>query len=161
MKKFKRCMAVVLALAFVIGGFAVGTKNVSAHEINREQLTHIHAEENESYAGSNARINTVCGNYTSHYMVSKGIGIVVGTKGDLIPFGSCFQCSRCNLVFICEGDPLLVNGYDATIGRYATTKVAEPISNNGAVMYVGYSSLSQLPYCGSSRLSGYTFTGGK
>lgn len=144
----KRKIISVLVLLFIVSGLITG-KNVNA-----EELTVIKTTE-EGFINPSAY--TVCGDYTSHYMVTKGTGYVSGPKGYIIAGGACFQCKRCNLVFISEGDPLNVNGYNNTIGHYITYKINYPISDYGASLDTSYTSVSQLPYCGSGKLSGYTF----
>lgn len=152
--KIRKILSVGTLLLILCG--LISFKTVSAEEIDMSRLTVIRATEDDSVEPI---VNLACGSYATHRMISKGTGYVAGKTNYLIKSGACFQCSRCNVVLICEGDPLNVNGYDNTIGHYITQTASYQISNYGGIIETNYTSISQLAYCGSNKLSGYTFVG--
>ena len=94
----------------------------------------------------------VCGTHPSHRMVASGFGTVIRDGEYYISGGAAWQCSRCYLVMVTEGDIYL--GEMSPIGRYATWHdIREPINTNGCIIngadYYGYTSRNYL--------SGYTF----
>jgi len=65
-----------------------------------------------------------CGRYATHDMLSRGWGSIRTSDGTwVVDMGACHQCTRCNLVFICEGEPL-----SSTIGYWATMEADYTVS---------------------------------
>lgn len=65
-----------------------------------------------------------CGRYATHDMLSRGWGSIYRTDGtNVVYMGACHQCTRCNLVFICQGEPL-----SSSIGYWATWQADETVN---------------------------------
>ena len=65
-----------------------------------------------------------CGRYPTHDMLSRGWGTIRRTNGqEVVYMGACHQCTRCNLVLICQGEPEC-----SSIGYYATYMAEGPVN---------------------------------
>ncbi len=93
----------------------------------------------------------VCGSYSSHSMHSKGWGSVFRDGETYLFLQSAWQCKRCYLVMVTEGD-LFYWGMEP-LGYYAIWYADAPISDTGCIIdgahYYGYTS--------NNYLSGYQF----
>lgn len=97
--------------------------------------------------------NTVCGSYDHHRMEARGTGTVYKLdKTRYIYMGCAWQCSRCMLVMVTEGD-LWYWGMDP-IGKYAISgEYPYKINNNGCVIY----GADYYGYTSDNYLDGYKF----
>lgn len=95
----------------------------------------------------------VCGMYQYHYMVSSGFGTVYKEDGSTyILLASAWQCKRCMLVMVTEGD--IIWGEMTTIGKYATYHgYVDPINTNGCIIW----GADHYGYTSNNYLSGYRF----
>lgn len=95
--------------------------------------------------GRSSRYEPVCGHYATHDMKSRGFGYLRDTRGNVIfSLESCFQCTRCYLVLVCQGEPTL----GESIGYWATYDASEPTNVNGTVVVTDnyyYTTDSTLP----------------
>lgn len=93
----------------------------------------------------------VCGTYPSHRMVAKGFGTVYRDSERYLFLQCAWQCSRCYLVMVTDGD-LYYWGMEP-IGKYAIFYADREISDETTVIidahYYGYTS--------NNYLSGYKF----
>lgn len=94
----------------------------------------------------------VCGTYPSHRMMASGIGTVKRGSEDYILCGAAWQCSRCYLVMVTQGD-LFYDGM-TTIGRYATLHdIYYEINKYGCYI----SEADTYGYTSNNYLPGYSF----
>lgn len=114
-----------------------------------EGLTTIHGPEEFGEEQYGPKYEPVCGTYPSHRMMASGLGFVQKQDGSIyIWVGAAWQCTRCKLVMVTEGD--LYWWGMTPIGRYATINYwPDDINNNGCYIYgaehYGYTSENYLP----------------
>ena len=151
-----RFVALVLALALLLVPFDVNAaendSTIDMHNTGDVLLVDDCSECLEENSEIAPQYEPVCGSYAYHHMNSSGFGTVMKNNSAYLTNASAWQCSRCLLVMVTEGD--LVYGTMTTIGKYAILyNVADPINKNGVFIgqadYYGYTS--------SNSLSGYRF----
>ncbi|AFM00554.1 hypothetical protein Desde_2208 [Desulfitobacterium dehalogenans ATCC 51507] len=94
-----------------------------------------------------------CGHYATHDMLSAGWGNIFnkGTGTSLFSgWRSCFQCTRCYLVLVCENEPL--NGYPC--GLWATWQPNERLTSTYTTIL---KNPNEIYYESSDRIYGVTF----
>lgn len=156
MKNLKKLIVCVLTLGMVAAMSPVNilaAETIHVHEdIGMENLTILGADK-DGDNGVAPCYNTVCGNYASHRMVARGFGYVDNPNGtSYITAGCAWQCSRCMLVMVTEGD-LYYTGMDI-IGKYATySGYSYPINTNGCLIHLA----DYYGYTANTYLDGYQF----
>ena len=144
MKRVIKLFSGILSLLIILSLFTILVNAESANKYGDLSIIGIGIENREELL----RHEPVCGTYPSHRMMSSGIGYVIKLDGSTyIDAGCAWQCSRCGLVMVTQGD-MYSWGMD-TIGRYATLHGQEKINNNGCIIYgadaYGYTSSNSLP----------------
>ena len=117
----KNLLGIILIITMV---FTVGESVFAADDTGKnEEMTYLVNE-----GGNGQNISTIalaeCGRYATHDMLSRGWGTIRRTNGkEVVYMGACHQCTRCNLVLICQGEPEC-----SSIGYYATSMAEGPVN---------------------------------
>lgn len=115
----KKCITALFLLFTALMIFVTPAYAEEKSNISLDNLTVLHGS---------ARYEPVCGQYATHDMKSRGFGYLEDTRGNKIfSVESCFQCTRCYLVLVCQGEPTL----GESIGYWATYDAKEPTNVNG------------------------------
>ena len=116
-----RFVALVLALALLLVPFDVNAaendSTIDMHNTGDVLLADDCSECLEENSEIAPQYEPVCGSYAYHHMNSSGFGTVMKNNSAYLTNASAWQCSRCLLVMVTEGD--LVYGTMTTIGKYA------------------------------------------
>ena len=93
-----------------------------------------------------------CGSHATHDMLSAGWGSIynVDTNQYVVSGGACFQCTRCYLVLVCQGEPTL----GEACGYYTTWALGEKLTSTSTVIR---QSSANILYTSSSSIPGCTF----
>lgn len=94
----------------------------------------------------------VCGQYATHDMFTHGAGAIynIDTGHTDLPYGPCFQCTRCHLVLVCQNEP---SSY-SPLGIYTTYQVQEPLS---PPMTFINARASDILYASTNSIPGFSF----
>lgn len=114
----------------------------------------VYAATNDSSSTASPQYEPVCGSYASHWMVACGLRYVDNPNGSgyYIYAGSAWQCARCKMVMVTEGD--LYWGEMSTIGKYATVhNYADNV--NSYALFLSWA--DHYGYCSTNSLAGYSF----
>ena len=88
-----------------------------------------------------------CERYATHDMLSRGWGSIYKSDGTCVVYmGTCHQCTRCNLVFISEGEPLSM-----PLGYWATWDADSAVTN------VTFLTTDNIHYTDSKTIEGMSF----
>lgn len=156
MKTLKRMFALLLAvicaaslMVVPLYAFTNDSDKTKGDSKIPEGLTIIHGPEEYEEGKPVYRYEPVCGTYHSHRMMASGLGFVQEQDGSVyIWAGAAWQCTRCKLVIVTEGD--LYWWGMSPIGKYATINYwPDNINANGCYIYgaehYGYTSANHLP----------------
>ena len=147
----KKFMILALSMTLLLG-FSV---TVCAAEDNNVVI--IQAEDRENLkqqdriniepGGISTFAEAHCGRYATHDMLSRGWGSIYKSDGTCVVYmGACHQCTRCNLVFISEGEPLSI-----PLGHWATCEADSAVTN------VTFLTTDNIHYTTSKTIEGLSF----
>lgn len=124
MKKLVKSLLVgVLAFAIVLAANTSVMAAESQSNADDEGITFLY-DDGEGNHEVSTRARAECGRYPTHDMLSRGWGTIRKTNGqEVVYMGACHQCTRCNLVLICQGEPEC-----SSIGYYATYMAEGPVN---------------------------------
>lgn len=100
----------------------------------------------------NARYVPECGQYATHDMLSNGWCRLENSTTNEVVYttGTCWQCTRCNLVLTTQNEPEFSQG----LGYYSFWQANEPL---GTYLTVLVNDSSHIYYTTSNTLYGVTF----
>lgn len=100
----------------------------------------------------NARYVPECGKYPTHDMLSKAWGSLynVTTNQYVYSNGTCWQCTRCNLVLTTQNEPESAAG----LGYYSYWQADDPLSS---FLTTIYNDSAHIYYTTDNTLPGITF----
>lgn len=139
LRKVILCLVLVVAVIFSVSG------HVSAASC-KNHITYLTGNDNDE-KGIQTFALAQCGRYANHDMLSRGWGTIRKTNGEQVVYmGPCYQCTRCNLVFISQGTP-----ETSSIGYWATSMAEGPVNT------ITVLTTKKIHYTSSKTISGMDF----